>query len=174
MKDNIILIGFMGSGKTSVGVKLSYLLRKTLVDTDKWIEQKQKMSISEIFEKKGEAAFRQMETECLKELLKAAGSRIISVGGGLPLKEENRRLLKQLGYVFYLKASPETVYERLKDDDSRPLLRGDAPLEKIRELMSGREPLYEEGADEVIEVSDRGFDEILSIIIEKMKTEGWA
>ena len=102
MKDNIILIGFMGSGKTSVGIKLSYQLKRTMIDTDKWIEQKQKMTVAEIFEAYGEDAFRSMETQCLKELIEVAEKQIISVGGGLPMKEENHRLLKQLGTVYYL------------------------------------------------------------------------
>ena len=102
MKDNIILIGFMGCGKSSVGIRLSYQLRRTMIDTDKWIEQRQKKTISQIFQESGEEAFRQMETECLKELIRTADRQIISVGGGLPMREENHELLKELGRVFYL------------------------------------------------------------------------
>lgn len=86
MKDNIILIGFMGCGKSSVGIRLSYQLRRTMIDTDKWIEQRQKKTISQIFQESGEEAFRQMETECLKELIRTADRQIISVGGGLPMR----------------------------------------------------------------------------------------
>ena len=111
MRDNIILTGFMGSGKTSVGIRLSYSLRRTMIDTDKWIEKKQGMTVSEIFAEEGEEAFRNMETKCLQELLKTTDHQIISVGGGLPVREENRQLLSRLGRVFYLKASPETIYE---------------------------------------------------------------
>ena len=109
MKDNIILIGFMGCGKSSVGIRLSYRLRRTIIDTDQWIEQKQKKTVSEIFEESGEEAFRCMETECLRELIKTARRQIISVGGGLPMRKENHALLKELGRVFYLKVTPETV-----------------------------------------------------------------
>ena len=119
LKNNIVLIGFMGSGKTSVGIRLSYSLKRTLIDTDKWIEQKQKMTVADIFERDGESAFRRLETECLKTLIQDADRQIISAGGGLPVKEENRKLLKQLGKVFYLKVSPETIYERLKTDTTR-------------------------------------------------------
>ena len=87
MKDNIILIGFMGCGKTSVGIRLSYRMKRTMVDTDKWIEKKQKMTITDIFDTYGEDTFRRMETECLKELIQAADGQIISVGGGLPVRE---------------------------------------------------------------------------------------
>ena len=116
MKDNIILIGFMGCGKSSVGIRLSYRLRRTIIDTDQWIEQKQKKTVSEIFEESGEEAFRCMETECLRELIKTARRQIISAGGGLPMRKENHALLKELGRVFYLKVTPETVYERVKND----------------------------------------------------------
>ena len=131
MKDNIILIGFMGCGKTSVGIRLSYRMKRTMVDTDKWIEKKQKMTITDIFDTYGEDTFRRMETECLKELIQAADGQIISVGGGLPVREENHRLLRKLGRVIYLKVTPETVYLRLKDDTSRPLLQVEDPLKQI-------------------------------------------
>ena len=161
LKNNIILIGFMGSGKTSVGIRLSYSLKRTLIDTDKWIVQKQKMTVSDIFERDGESAFRRLETECLKTLVKEANGQIISAGGGLPVREENRKLLKQLGKVFYLKVSPETVYARLKTDTTRPLLQVADPLEQIRILLEEREKIYESCADVTLEVSERTFDEII-------------
>lgn len=161
MKDNIILIGFMGCGKTSVGIRLSYQMKWTMIDTDKWIEQKQRMKISEIFNKYGETAFRKMETECLKELIRTADKQIISVGGGLPMEKENHSLLKELGKVVYLKVTPEKVYERLKDDTTRPLLQVADPMERIRSLMAQRAPVYEKCADVIIEASDKNFEEIL-------------
>ena len=153
MKDNIILTGFMGCGKTSVGIRLSYTLRRTLIDTDKWIEKKQRKTVSEIFASEGEEAFRRMESECIRELIGTAEGQVISTGGGLPVRKENRKLLKELGTVYYLKATPECVYERLKGDTTRPLLQGENPREKIRELLEAREAFYQEGADVVIEVS---------------------
>lgn len=165
MKDNIILIGFMGCGKTSVGVRLSYQMRRTMIDTDKWIENKQKMTISDIFDTYGEEAFRRMETECLKELIQTAERQIISVGGGLPVREENHRLLKELGKVIYLMVTPETVYLRLKEDTSRPLLQVEDPLKQICTLMQKRAPVYEACADVIIEVSELSFDEIMNQIM---------
>ncbi len=165
MKDNIILIGFMGSGKTSVGIKLSYRLKRTMIDTDKWIEQKQKMTVSEIFASLGEEEFRRMETQCLKKLLDLADGQIISAGGGLPLREENHQLLRQLGKVVYLKADPETVYERLKSDSTRPLLQVADPKERIKTLLFQREPVYEACADMIVDVSGKSFDEILDSIL---------
>lgn len=169
MKDNIILIGFMGSGKTSVGIRLSYQLKRTMIDTDKWIEQKQKQTVSEIFARSGEEAFRRMETDCLKELIRTADKQIISVGGGLPMKEENHGLLKELGTVFYLRATPEAVYDRLKTDTTRPLLQVEDPRERIRTLLELREPVYEACADVTLDVSDKSFDEILEQIGRELK-----
>lgn len=166
MADNIILIGFMGSGKTTMGIRLSYKLRRSLLDTDKLIEKKEGRTISEIFAADGEAYFRQQETALLKELMKTASGQIISTGGGTPLREENRALLHELGKVFYLKVSPETVYERLKGDKTRPLLQGDDPMEKIRDLLKERERLYEEAADIVITGDKKGTERILKEILE--------
>ena len=165
MKDNIILTGFMGCGKTSVGIKLSYALRRTMIDTDKWIEKKMKMTVSEIFERLGEAAFRQMETECVEALIATQNHQIISTGGGLPVKKENRILLKELGRVYYLKVTPETVYERLKGDTTRPLLQGEDPKGRIRELLLKRTSCYEDGADVMIDVSEKSFEKIIEEIL---------
>ena len=169
MKDNIILTGFMGCGKTSVGIRLSYTLRRTLIDTDKWIEKKQGKTVSEIFASEGEDAFRRMESECIRELIGTADGQVISTGGGLPVRKENRKLLKELGTVYYLKATPECVYERLKGDTTRPLLQGENPREKIRELLEAREAFYQEGADVVIEVSAKSFEDIITEIVEGME-----
>lgn len=169
MKDNIILTGFMGCGKTSVSIKLSYQMKRTMIDTDKWIEQKQKMSVSEIFDVYGEDAFRRMETDCLKELIRTADRQIIAVGGGLPVREENHDLLKKLGRVIYLKVTPEVVYSRLKTDTSRPLLQVEDPLERICFLMQQRAPVYEKCADVIIDVSELSFEEIISQIMANVK-----
>ena len=163
-KDHIILIGFMGCGKSTVGIRLSYRLRRSLTDTDKLIEKEQKCSISEIFAKRGEAHFRELETECLRTLLERNGSEIISVGGGLPVKEENRKLLKKLGVVFYLRATADTIYERVKHDTTRPLLQDKNPMEKIRTLMAERSAIYEMAADVIIDVDGKDFDTILNEI----------
>ena len=169
MKNNIILIGYMGCGKTTLGKKISYRERIALLDTDKRIEQKQKKSINEIFDEEGEPAFRQMETECLKDFLDYSDRYVISVGGGLPMKEENRILMKQLGTVVYLKAEPETIYGRLKNDTTRPLLRGDNPQVKIKSMIEMRNPYYEEAADYVICVDNKGFDTIIEEILGVVK-----
>lgn len=158
---NVILIGFMGCGKSSAAVKLSYRLKQPMTDTDRWIEKKQGRKITEIFEKDGEEAFRDMETECLKTLKESAKNQIISVGGGAVLREENRRLLKETGKVIYLRAKPETLYERLKNDNARPLLKAENPLERIQKLLEERKEVYENAADIVIDVDDKNFGQIL-------------
>lgn len=167
MKDNIILTGFMGCGKTSVGIRLSYALKRTIIDTDKWIEKRQGKTVSDIFASDGEEAFRQMETSCIRELIETENHRIISTGGGLPVREENHALLKELGRVYYLKVTPAVVCERLKGDTTRPLLQGDDPQGKVKNLMAIRQPFYEKCADYVIEVSGKNFEEIIEEIVKK-------
>lgn len=161
---NVVLIGFMGCGKSTVGIRLSYRLRRVVEDTDRRIEREQGKSISEIFAEQGEAYFRELETDLLRRMKQEPGIRIIATGGGLPMRKENRRLLHELGQVIYLQLSPETVYERLKNDTSRPLLQGEDPLGKIQKLMSERAPVYEETADIVINVDGNDMEKTLQMI----------
>lgn len=170
--DNIILIGFMGCGKTTVGLKLSYRLRRTVVDTDKEIEREEKRTISDIFATDGEEYFRDRETACLRKMSGSIRNQIISVGGGLPLREENRQLMHELGMVFYLRARPETIYERVKHDTTRPLLQGENPQEKIRTLLAKRDGAYTEAADVIIDVDDKEFEQILCEIEENVSGFG--
>lgn len=163
---NVILIGYMGCGKSTVGKRLSYRLKMPYVDTDKLIETKQGTTISEIFAKEGEPAFRDMETECVKSLFDFKQDYVIAVGGGLPMREENRKLMQKLGTVIYLRAKPETIYDRLKDDTTRPLLQGEDPQGKINAMIAQRGPVYEEAADCIIDVDGKNFDEIIDEIEE--------
>lgn len=165
-EEHVILIGFMGSGKSSTGVALSYRLQRTVLDTDKLIERQEGRSISEIFRKEGEAYFRERETALLRELKKEKAKHIFSTGGGMPLREENRALLSELGTVVYLSVSPETVYERLKGDTTRPLLQGDNPLQKIKTLLAEREELYRQAADMVIRSDGKNTTQVADEIME--------
>ncbi len=158
---NVILIGCMGCGKSSVAVKLSYRLKQSMTDTDRWIEKKQGKTIAEIFEQDGEEAFRQMETEALKYLKETAKNQVISVGGGMPVREENRALMKEIGKVVYLRATAETLYERVREDGARPLLQCENPLERIRNLLEERRDAYESAADVIIDVDGKNFGQIL-------------
>ena len=164
--NNVILIGYMGCGKSTVGRRLSYRLKMPYVDTDKLIETKQGITISEIFAREGEDAFRNMETECVKSLFENKQDYVIAVGGGLPIREENRALLKKLGKVIYLRAKPDTIYERLKEDTTRPLLQGENPHAKICAMIGQRGPIYEVAADCIIDVDEKSFEEIINEIEE--------
>ena len=163
---NIILEGFMGSGKTTVSELLSEKLDLELIDTDEAISQAEGCSISEIFKVQGEQAFRDMETELIEMLLSEhVRETVISLGGGLPVREENRALLKKCGKVIFLKASPEEVYNRIKGDTSRPLLQCEDPLAKIRQMQEDRAAFYEEAADIIIDTDGKTPEAIVSEII---------
>ncbi len=163
---NIILEGFMGSGKSTVSELLSEKLELELIDTDEAIEEAEGRKISDIFEQDGEEAFRDMETE-LMEMVVSDHMRetVISLGGGLPVREKNRELLKKAGKVVYLRTSPETVYDRLKGDDTRPLLKSDDPLTRIKELQDKRGKIYEEAADIIVDTDGKTPAEVADEII---------
>lgn len=165
MKNNIILIGFMGCGKSTIGKLLSKRLECDFVDTDAWIEAKLQTTISNIFATRGEEAFRGLETEALRELLRREAPCVISVGGGLPMREENRRLLQQLGEVIYLQARPDTIYERLKEDTTRPLLQTENPRERIRSLLAEREERYLAAAGKVLMVDRKKPQELVEELL---------
>lgn len=170
MRKNIILIGYMGSGKTTVGKSLARLQSAIFTDTDERIEEKQGRTISEIFAGDSEQAFRDMETDYLKELLRLRREgMIISTGGGIPVRRENRELLRELGFVVYLKASPETVYERVKDDTRRPLLQCEEPLARIRDMMKQRAAAYEAAAHFILEVDEYRQQELAEKILEQYR-----
>lgn len=163
---NYVLIGYMGCGKTTIGQALSKNMNLKFQDTDAMIVEKQGMSINDIFDRFGEGYFRDLETETLKEMCDSTENTVLSCGGGLPMREENRSLLKKIGKVVYLSVKPDTVYDRLKDDDTRPLLRGDEDTvkEKINSMIKTRGPVYESCADVVIETDNLSIDEIIDII----------
>ena len=165
MKNNIVLIGFMGCGKTTVGEKLAKELTYAFLDTDAYIENREQKSIREIFEQDGENYFRNVETKSLQELIKKKQKTIVSSGGGLPLRPENAKLLQKLGFVIYLKVDKETVLRRLEGDTTRPLLQCDDPAKRIEELLEYRDPIYEVGAHMVIQVDHKTVEEIVQEII---------
>lgn len=167
-KRNLILIGFMGAGKTSVGQAYARQYGLPIIDTDQRIEEAAGMAIADIFAAQGEDAFRKLETGVLNQLLAHTDHAIISVGGGLPLREENRALLKQLGCVVYLDVSPETVMERIGGDVSdRPMLQSEDVEGRIRELLSFRRPVYVKASHIVVDVNGRKVDEIVEEIHKK-------
>lgn len=142
---NIILIGFMGCGKTTVGMALAARLGWAFIDTDRQIEEEQGRTISSIFEEYGESEFRSLEKQCVASLSRKT-RQVIATGGGVVKDPENVRQLKRGGHIVYLELSPESLYDRVKEDDTRPLLKpytGEAKLDRIRELLAERRSMYE-------------------------------
>ena len=146
----IVLMGFMGAGKSTVGRKLAETCGCAFIDTDERIEKEQNRKISDIFEKDGEQTFRDLETELLKRLQDSDEEFVLSIGGGMPVREENRALLRNLGTVVYLRTSKEEIIRRVSGDVNRPLLQGGALEEKVTALMNAREQIYQETAHEEI------------------------
>ena len=148
---NIVLTGFMGTGKSKIGKRLAAELRMGYLDTDELIEKREKDSISAIFRKRGEEYFRCMETKVVKEVALLDNS-IISTGGGAVLREENMRMLKKNAFIVCLFASPEVILKRTKGSEERPLLEVDNQKKRIEELLAIRRPYYEK-ADLKIDTS---------------------
>lgn len=149
---NIVLIGFMGSGKSSIGRRVATRLGFQFLDTDALLVEREGREITEIFEQDGEARFRDLETSVLSSL----GMRdrcVISTGGGVILREENRALLRQLGLVVWLTASDDVIYERVSRTDKRPLLRTSDPRATVTELFAARRPLYDAAAEFTLDTS---------------------
>ncbi len=166
---NIVLTGFMGSGKSALSAALSKRLGYKMLDSDSMIEEGQQRKISAIFEKDGEEYFRDLETKTIQYLIDSgAENTVLAVGGGLPKRKKNRELLKTFGKVIYLKATAETVYERVKHDKSRPLLRTDNVLETIKKMQAERHALYEEGADISIETDGKSIAQIVEEIVTEL------
>ena len=138
---NIILVGFMGTGKTVTGRVLAEQTGLELVDMDSIIEEQQERTISDIFAADGEAAFRAMERKLVQELAQRTGL-IISTGGGIVLNPENITDFERTGLVICLKASPEMIFQRVEKDASRPLLAGDKKAQ-IQSILETRRPLYD-------------------------------
>ena len=149
----IYLTGFMGSGKSAVGWQLKKLLSYPMIDMDEEIEKREGRRISEIFDTDGEAYFRDVETEVLREL-SGRELLLISCGGGIPIREENRKIMKEHGKTVYLTAEPETVALRLEKDTSRPLLQNRKGVEEIRTMMESRRAAYEDVADLTLATDD--------------------
>lgn len=152
---NIVLIGFMGSGKSSVGKCFAERYDFDYVDTDALIEERTGRTISELFAEKGEPYFRDLETEVLQELVRKAKRQVIATGGGMPVRMKNQKLLRKLGMVVYLSVTPETVLARLEGDTTRPLLQKASRESEIRHLLTERKFVYQMTAHKVIAVDGK-------------------
>ena len=145
---NIVLVGFMGAGKTMTAIVLSDQLNRRLVSTDECIVEREGRSINDIFAHDGEGYFRDVESQVVEEL-SLQENLAVDCGGGVVLREENLNALKRNGMVVYLKTSPEMIYQRVKHEAHRPLLHVDDPLAKINEMLQVRAAFYEKADVEV-------------------------
>ncbi|RPJ35857.1 MAG: shikimate kinase [Verrucomicrobiaceae bacterium] len=167
LPENIVLVGFMGCGKSTVGRELQQRLGYPLVDMDQEIEQRAGKPITAIFAEQGEAGFREMETAVLRELAgPGAPRRIISTGGGVVGSAGNRALLRSMGYVVWLDAPAEVILERTSKNRSRPLLHTEDPAQRIRSLMAERLPLYQETAHLKLDTAGLDSGELATGILE--------
>lgn len=164
---NIVLIGFMGAGKTTISDYMSTMFDMRLVEMDQEIAEREEMSIPDIFATYGEEYFRNLETDLLKEL-QTGKNCIISCGGGVALRHENVVEMKKNGRVVLLTASPETIYDRVKDSNERPLLNGNKNVEFIADLMEKRKEKYEAAADVVIQTDNKSVLDICEELIAKL------
>ena len=168
LKEHIFMIGFMGVGKTSTSRQLGWKLHAREVDTDAMIVQREGRTIPEIFEQSGEAYFRQAETEML-DVLAEQEPCIVSCGGGMAMREENVAKMQEIGRVVFLTATPETIYERVKDSTHRPLLNGNMNVPYIEKLLETREPKYRAAADIIVATDERNPSEVADRIIQALE-----
>jgi shikimate kinase len=167
---NLALVGFMGTGKTSVGRLVAEQLHFEFLDTDDLIQTRTGRSIADIFARNGEPAFRALEREVVIELGHLAKT-VISTGGGLPADPENLAALKTHALVVCLWASPEKIWERVRNQSHRPLLQDPDPQRKIRELLEAREPFYKQ-ADVLVNTDQRSAREVAQQILLQFKLAG--
>ncbi|MEN9901419.1 MAG: shikimate kinase [Pseudomonadota bacterium] len=164
LPENIFLVGLMGAGKSTVGRILARRLGKRFVDSDHEIEKRNGVTIPVIFEIEGEDGFRRREQEVLADLAQEKDL-VLSTGGGIVLKPENREVLRNHGFVVYLNARPELLAERTKHDRTRPLLNVEDPLTRLRELYAVRDPLYREVAHAVVETGRGAPQQVVQAIL---------
>jgi shikimate kinase len=165
---NIFLVGLMGAGKTSVGRLLAKDLHMTFVDCDQEIEKRTGVSVSVIFEIEGEEGFRRRESTLLRELVQTEDV-VLATGGGVVLRAENREALVRHGFVVYLKATVDELWQRTRHDRNRPLLRTPDPHARLAELFAQRDPLYREVADITVETSTQSLRQLVSDLEQRLR-----
>ena len=169
---SVVIVGFMGTGKTVVGVELARRLGVRFLDTDRLIEEAQGMVIAEIFSQKGEKAFREMENQVVRNVVTAAERVpcVVATGGGTIVNAENRQGLQSIGLMVCLQADPEIIHARTADNACRPLLPANKNVDRlstIAELLTVRRPFYE-SADMCIDTSQRGVGNVAACVIEHL------
>lgn len=168
LEQNIILIGFMGTGKTTVSEKLRELYGFEILEMDQVIAEQENMSIPDIFLKYGEEYFRTLETNLLTGLQKR-NNMVVSCGGGAALREKNVLEMRKNGCVVLLTASPETIWNRLKDQEDRPVLNGRKTVQDIEILMETRRERYEAAADLRIDTDEKTVLEVCEELMDRLK-----
>lgn len=164
---NIILVGMMGAGKTTIGKYLANYLNKTFIDSDHEIQKRTGVKIPVIFEIEGEAGFRKRETDMLQELLKIDNI-VLATGGGIILDNENCKLLRHKGFVIYLRATVDDLWHRTRHDKNRPLLQTVDLKEKLAELYDQRDPIYREIADIMVESGKQSVHQMVKLLAQQL------
>ncbi|MBP7900439.1 MAG: shikimate kinase AroK [Gammaproteobacteria bacterium] len=172
-KRNIILVGPMGAGKSSVGKRLAQVLDLPFMDTDHEIEARLKVSISTIFDVEGEAGFRQREAQVIADLVEHGSRKVLATGGGAVILPENRQELSAFGTVVYLSSSVKQLVERTRHDTARPLLQQGDPEKVLTTLMKEREPFYREVADIVLHTERKSINRVVQEILNALAMRGW-
>lgn len=165
--NHIVIIGFMGSGKTRVGKRLAKDLNLPFIDVDRIITKKFNMSVKEVFERFGEPFYRALETLAIKSLIEDKERKVLSLGAGLPIQEQNQKYLKELGTVIYLKGSYSVLKKRLEGSNN-PLIEGSDQEDKIKKLLKQRDPVYARFADIQVETGVKPFEGLIEEIEEKL------
>lgn len=163
--ENIYLVGLMGAGKTTVGRLLARSLELPFYDSDKAIEERTGVDIATIFEFEGEIGFRNREQKMIAQLTELNGI-VLATGGGAILREENRQLLQERGFIVYLHCDANRLFERTRRDSQRPLLEVEDPKKRIEDLLAERQPLYLECADLVVDTGELQSKDVVTCILE--------
>lgn len=170
MKENIILVGLMGAGKSTIGRNLAKSLNKEFYDSDRVIEERTGVDIATIFEIEGEQGFRDREEQVIGELCRQ-GNIVLATGGGSILREANRKNMSKQGHVVYLRTSAELLYSRIRHDKKRPLMQTDSPLATLKKLLDDREPHYLEVSDTVVMTGKQKVAVIVRRVEEALRRE---
>lgn len=173
-KRNIILVGPMGAGKSSVGKRLAQVLNFPFVDSDHEIEARLKVSISTIFDVEGEDGFRNREVQVIEDLVSHGSRKVLATGGGAVIRPENRQALKEFGTVIYLSSPVKQLVERTRHDTARPLLQNVDTEAVLTKLMQIREPFYREVADVVLHTERKSITKVVQEILQALADRGWA
>ncbi|NLL18188.1 MAG: shikimate kinase [Clostridia bacterium] len=170
-KSNIVLIGFMGVGKTSIGKRLADIYQMDFIDTDREIERLTGMTVSQIFARHGEIRFRSEENLVVTKVAARTGC-VISTGGGAVIDQKNVKALRENGILICLTADPKVIQERVSKRGGRPLLQKDKSIERIKQLLAEREPFYSQ-ADYTLDTNDLSQEETMERILAFLKEWGF-